>query len=152
MLIPCLVLISTAAALSASDAGSAGELRFEARFGRRLPTETVEGRMFFVLARTKQPEPRLLLGRTGADAPQALALDVDRPSPGASVVLDEGSFSFPLTNPAAIPSGDYFVQALFDYNRDLRLPNAPGNLYSATKKIVIDPGKGQTIKLDLSEQ
>ena len=50
--------------------------------------------------RTNNPEPRLTLGRTGRDAPQALARDLNGFGPGAAR-LDEHSFSFPLTNLAA---------------------------------------------------
>ena len=51
-----------------------------------------------------------------------------------------------------LPAGDYFAQALFDSSADLRLPEAPGNLYSKPQKIHLDPAQGGDWKLELTEQ
>src|ERR1035441_6727529 len=60
--------------------------------------------------------------------------------------------STPTRRPSELAAGDYFVQALFDSNADLRLRNAPGNLYSKPKKIHFDPAQGGDWKLELTEQ
>src|SRR5262249_7659342 len=46
----------------------------------------------------------------------------------------------------------YYVQALFDSNIDLKSLNAPGNLYSKTTKLHLDPARGTTIKIELTEK
>ena len=103
-----------------------------------------------VLSPTNRPEPRSELGRTGRDAPLALARDLTQFGPGASALLDQQSYSFPLTNPGALPEGDYFVQALFAANTELRSPNAPGNLYSLAQRAHLDPARGGRVRLELT--
>jgi hypothetical protein len=108
--------------------------------------------MFVMLAGTNSPEPRLRLGRTGLDAPEALARDVATFAPGAVAVLDKTAFAFPTTNLAELPPGDYFAQALLDSNPDLRFIGAPGSLYSQPQPIHFDPAQGGTWKLELTKQ
>ena len=108
--------------------------------------------MFLILALTNNPEPRLTLGSTDLNAPETLARDVRAFVPGAVAVLDRTAFAFPTTNLAALPPGDYFAQALFDCNADLRSPQSPGNLYSRPQKIHFDPAQGGTWKLELTKQ
>ena len=72
--------------------------------------------------------------------------------PGAVAVLDQTAFAFPITNLSALPAGDYFAQALFDCNADLRFAEAPGNLYSKPQKIHFDPAQGGAWKLELTQQ
>lgn len=107
--------------------------------------------MFVLLCRTNEPEPRLVLGRTGRNQPQALARDVEWLTPRDAVVLDAHSFSFPLTNIGELPAGDYYAQALFDANTDLRTPKAPGNLYSPVVRIQLGPKSRKPIRLQLNQ-
>lgn len=111
-----------------------------------------DGRMFVVLSRTNNPEPRFQLGRSGVNAPQTLARDFKQLAPGATVTLDQGAFGFPLTNLLAMAPGEYFIQAMFECNADLRFRNAPGNLYSEVRKQKVDPARGGAIALALSKQ
>ena len=120
--------------------------------GKSLGTPAKDGRLFVILASTNNPDPRLTLGRSGLNAPQALARDLNAFAPGAVAVLDQAAFAFPLTNLAALPAGDYFAQALFDSDTDLRSPHAPGNLYSKPQKVHLDPAQGGVDKLELTEQ
>lgn len=131
---------------------SASPLRFEVTLAPGLLKNPQDGRLFVVVGNKDDPEPRLTLGRNGPDAPEALALHVKALAPGKSVVLDQAAFAYPLTNLAALPPGDYFVQALFDWNPDLRLADAPENLYSAVVKAHLDPKEGGVVKLELSKQ
>ena len=66
--------------------------------------------------------------------------------------VDQTAFAFPLTNVSALPPGDYFAQALFACNEDLRLLEAPGNCYSPPQKVRFDPARGGTWKLELTQQ
>ena len=103
-----------------------------------------DGRLFVILARTNSSEPWAMLGRTGLDAPLVLALDLKGFPPGAIAVVTASAFAFSITNLAEVPAGDYFTQALFDYNTDLRLAGAPGNLYSKPQQIHFGPAQGGT--------
>ncbi len=126
-------------------------LRFEVVRSESLTNAGPEGRLFVVLSHTNHPEPRLTLGRTGRNAPLALAREVSGFAPGDTVLLDEHSFGFPLTNPGALPAGDYFVQALFDVNAELRMAHAPGNLYSVPQQLHVGPGVGASARLELTQ-
>src|SRR5262252_7207428 len=58
--------------------------------GRTNPP--TDGRLFVILSRAPQPEPRLLLGQTGSDAPLALARDATAFAAGQTMVLDRTVF------------------------------------------------------------
>jgi S-formylglutathione hydrolase FrmB len=84
--------------------------------------------------------------------PPVLGADVDGFAPGVVGVVDAASEIFPIENLGKLPAGEYQVQAVFDWNPDLRLPSAPGNLYSKPRTVAIDPAKGGVVKLELTEQ
>jgi hypothetical protein len=143
-----LVLLLAASAVPAATSA----VRFEVSVKHRLIAKPQSGRLFVVLSHTNDPEPRLTLGRTGPDAPPALANDVKHLNAGSPILLDQTVFSYPVTNLADLPGGDYFAQALFDCNADLRSTKAPGNLYSATPRIHLPPTNNEPFKLELNQQ
>src|SRR5947209_6005898 len=116
------ILLSTATVFTSAAADSATGLRFEIFPPDSIPASATNGRLFVILARENSAQPRLALGRTGRDAPQSLAVDVPAMVGDKGIVLDNAAYSFPATNLSSIPAGEYFVQAVFDYNHDLRLP------------------------------
>jgi hypothetical protein len=127
-------------------------LRFEITMKQGLPVAPKAGRLFVILSRNNQTEPRLELGNTGPDRPTALARDLARFGPGSNAVVDAGAFIFPLNGLSALPTGDYFVQALFDCDTDLRSPEAPGNLFSTPRKVHLDSAQTDVVRLELSDQ
>jgi hypothetical protein len=127
-------------------------LRFEISVAQGLITGPQNGRLFVILSPTGQPEPRLTVGRTGLNASPTFARDVNDFAPGKLGVIDASAVAFPIENLAHLKPGDYFVQALFDSNVDLKSVNAPGNLYSAAQKVTLDPARGQTVKLELTQK
>jgi S-formylglutathione hydrolase FrmB len=146
------VLCVTPLAALLANSPNSGAWQFEVAIKQGLAASTNDGRLFVILARTNNPEPRLTLGQTGLDAPQVLARDLKGFALGAVAAVGAGAFAFPITNLAAVPVGDYVVQALFDSNPDLRLADAPGNIYSKPQKIHLDPAQGGNWKLELREQ
>jgi S-formylglutathione hydrolase FrmB len=146
------VIISSTIIVTTEAADSPARLSFEIFPPDQIPPGATNGRLFVILSRSSSIQPRLTLGRTGMQRPQALARDVAAFSPGQPVTVGAKDFSFPATNLSQIPPGEYFVQALFDYNPDLRFANAPENLYSKVQKAGIDPAKDIAIKLALTEQ
>jgi hypothetical protein len=143
--------VAPLSALAASSPHPASG-RFEVTIANGLSAPTRDGRLFVILARANNPEPRLTLGRTGLDAPEALARDLNAFAPGVLAVLDQTAFAFPITNLTALPAGDYFAQALFDCHADLRSPEAPENLCSKPQQIHFDPAQGGSWKLELTQQ
>lgn len=129
-------------------------LRFETTIAKGLVSAPQTGRLFIFLNRNGKDEPRLTFenGDIGFDAPPALAKDVMNFKAGETkAIIDDTSISYPIKNLAELPDGEYFVQALFDTNNDLRSLNAPGNLYSKAQKINLDTKNSGTIKLELSQ-
>jgi hypothetical protein len=149
-----LLLLFCVTALSPLAAGAPNPAPWRFEVSMRTPPDAPsrEGRLFVILARSNDPEPRQALGRTGLDAPEALARDPKAFAPGQSAILDQTAFAYPITNLTMLPAGDYFAQALFDCNPDLRFLGAPGNLYSQPQKIHFDPALGGSWKLDLTQQ
>lgn len=135
------------------------QLQFEVTLGKGVTPEAPSGRLFVVIGKRLAPEPRFTLGNTGLDTPPALAKDVPNFAPGHVQMLDRSNFCFPLENLASVKPGDYYIQAVFDTNRDLKSPNAPGNLYSEPRKVHLDPAlrvhaaelvDGKTVRLELT--
>jgi len=125
---------------------------FAVRLPEGPPGTPKDGRLFIILSRTNTPEPRLTLTRTGPNAPAVLARDLNGFAPGATAVLGQSAFAFPPATPSALGTGDYWVQALFDANADLRSPDAPGNLFSLPQKVHLDWTRAETVRLELTRQ
>ena len=117
------------------------------------------GRMFLILAHTDSVEPRLQVGRYGT---QFFGVDfVDLP-PDQAVHIDGTTLGYPINEMAAIPPGDYYVQAVLDRYTEFKRPDghtlwmhmdqwegqdwrrSPGNLYSKVQKITIGGTSGAT--------
>ena len=127
-------------------------LRFEVTCGKGLLVAPQNGRVLVVLSKSPYSEPRFGIGNVGNDSPPVLGKDADGFTTGSVSTLDAGSAIFPITSLERLPKGTYYVQAVFDYNRDLRLPNAPDNLVSEPVKVTLDPTVGGTVKLTLARK
>lgn len=127
-------------------------LRFEVTIAKQLISSPKSGRLFVVMSPKSQPEPRLSIGETGLDASPVFGRDVSNFAPGVVGIIDQTCAAFPVESLARLPAGDYSLQALFDSNIDLRSVNAPGNLYSPPRKVHLDPSRGETVKLELTEK
>ncbi len=129
-------------------------IRFEVSVPRGLPVAARDGRLLVVVARRGAGEPRAALRDAGnftAAAPPVLGRDADAFGPGSVAVVDGSAATFPVgQHLARLPAGEYVVQAVFHANRDLNLPDAPGNLYSDPVRADLDPARGGTLKLELS--
>src|SRR6266478_611288 len=137
---------------NAESASKTTSLRFEVTIARGLVAHPQKGRLFVILNQKVDPEPRLSLDKVGLDAPPILARDVDHFKAAATVaVIDGGSISYPIENLADLPTGDYYVQALFDSNFDQRSLNATGNLFSAVRKVHLDASRGGAVKIELTQ-
>jgi S-formylglutathione hydrolase FrmB len=138
-------------AFSAYGTERAKSQRFEITVAPGLLAKPTDGRLLVVLGKG-DGEPRQTISRTGLTTPPVLGADADGFGPGVVGVVDGTSEIFPIESLDKLPPGEYQVQAVFDWNPDLRLHNAPGNLYSKPRKVTIDPASGFSIKLELTEQ
>jgi enterochelin esterase-like enzyme len=126
-------------------------LRFEVTVATGLLERAQNGRLFVIVSK-RSGEPRLTIGRTGMDASPIFAKDVKEFSNASTAVIDDTAVAFPIANLSKLEAGEYFVQAVFDNNIDLKSVNAEGNLYSAVQKAPLDSQQGGTIKLTLTQK
>jgi len=124
--------------------------RFEVALAADVNPQWTSGRMLLVIGSADSKDPRRQIGQTGMDGAPILGCDVAELKRGSPVVLDEHSAIAPIASLAALPAGDYSVQAVFRCNPDLRLVVAPGNLSSEPVKVHLDPASAATIQLQLA--
>jgi hypothetical protein len=140
------------------------------RFEITLPAAykgPVTGRVFVIVSKEEDPEPRLQVGSWRSRA-ELLGRDVIQLQPGQTTVIDALTLGFPLKSVRELPAGDYYVQALLNvYTRFTRSDNriiwahkdqwegqqfnrSPGNLYSVAQQVHLDPISGYDVRLTLT--
>jgi hypothetical protein len=160
-----------AATLFASTAAYA-KLKIEVTIPSSTP---LHGHLILVVARQPEQgssapdaEPRFQLEESYESA-QGFGVDVDNFASGKPIVIDSKTVGYPLKDLAALPAGDYLVQAVFNVyeqfhladGRNLWLPpdkgegqhwnRKPGNPYNAPVKLHLDFNSNTPIKLTLDK-
>jgi hypothetical protein len=125
--------------------------------------------MFLLISNDSTAEPRFQIGE-GPATQMMFGVDVDGLKSGAPAYIDESVFGYPVKSTASIPAGWYWVQGVMHMyetfhradDHTVKLPmdrgegqhwnQAPGNLFSAPKKIWIDPARKDTIRIVLDRQ
>ena len=143
--------------------------RFEISFSKEVSAAPLDGHVMLLISTDAPPEPRFRLSFTVKTA-QAFGVDVDALAPGAPAVVDETTLGYPLDSLKDIPAGDYYVQGVFNIYETFHLANGhtvklppdkgegqhwqskPGNLYTKTEKVHLDPASDQVIRLPLTEK
>ncbi|MBD3414491.1 MAG: hypothetical protein GF421_08690 [Candidatus Aminicenantes bacterium] len=143
------------------------DLRFEITFPESVHPDSITGRVYVILAETKNREPRLQIHAYGVPF---FGKDIDCLSPGASAVIDQRDFGYPLESLSHLPHGDYYVQGFVnvytkfersdghvlwmhnDQWEGQRWNRSPGNLYSEVKKITIPPSRHNSIRLNCDQK
>jgi hypothetical protein len=154
-------------ALAAVD--QPARLRFQLSFPATVRREPADGRVFVIVTRKADPEPRLQFGKSGGQygSTPFFGENVDALGPGQQAVVDGRSDGYPLESLAKLPAGDYYVQGFLNVYTTFHradghivkmhmdqwegqdFPVSPGNLYSEPKKIHLDPSANETIRLIL---
>ena len=124
--------------------------------------EPVTGRVYVMIARTNEREPRLQIGRTGTPF---FGRDVEMLPPGRAAVLDQTDLGTPVASLKDIPPGDYFVQGFVNVYSEFKRADghivwmhddqwegqhwnvSPGNLYSAAAARAASTPATETVKL-----
>jgi S-formylglutathione hydrolase FrmB len=138
---------------AAAQPPAATGLRFEVTVAPGMLAKPTDGRLLFVLGKVgSEGEPRRSIGDTGLTALPLLGADVNGFAPGVVGVVDGLSEIFPIASLSKLPAGEYVAQAVFAWNPDLRLPDAPGNLYSDPHRVMLNPAEGGTVRIMLAHQ
>jgi hypothetical protein len=151
-----------------SIATVSGGFEFEVGFSPEVEAEAIDGRVILLLSTDDSDEPRFQ-SRPGVRAIQIFGVDVEGLSPGKDVVIDSSVFGYPIESLDALPPGVYNVQAVLHryetFSRSdghtVKLPmdrgegqqwnRAPGNLYSTPRKLTLDPGGVDSIRIELDQ-
>ncbi|MBI4419295.1 MAG: hypothetical protein HY560_00570, partial [Gemmatimonadetes bacterium] len=146
----------------ATPAQQRSGLRFEISFPNTVRAEPVTGRVYIMISRRNDPEPRLQIGRTGVPF---FGRDVERLAPGAAAVVDDTDLGSPVERLRDIPAGDYYVQGFVNIYSEFRRADgkvvwmhddqwegqqwnrSPGNLHSPVQPVRLDPARGYTVRL-----
>ena len=154
----CGILLAAMAASSCL----AAETRFEISYPSGVNKGPITGRVFIMISRTGDREPRLQISRVGVPF---FGRDIEKLAPGQSAVIDATDLGTPVESLSEIPSGTYSVQAFINVYSEFRRSDghvlwmhddqwegqrwnrSPGNLYSATRQVTLDPSKGYRIPL-----
>ncbi len=157
---------------SAAQAGTAGPTpaptRFEVSFPVSAHAQPITGRVLVFITRREQPEPRRQAGNWFQETPFCGA-DFSQLTPGAPAVIDAATLCYPLRSLRELPAGDYYVQALVNVYTEFHRADghtiwahmdqwegqqfniSPGNLYSAVRKVYLDPAAGYDVKLSTAQ-
>jgi hypothetical protein len=165
----CLGLIATGVVGRAPAAAATAE--FAVSFPAAQSSGPLDGRIILLLSTDMTREPRTHVAPNEPLAsPYIFGLNVDALSPAHSAVLDDSAFGWPAAHLSAVPSGDYFVQAVLNRyetfhladGRILKLPpdrgegqqwaSKPGNLYSTARRVHLDQAHPEKITLLLDQQ
>ena len=138
-------------------------LRFEITYPAAANAGPITGRVYVMLSRTNEREPRLQIGRLGVPF---FGRDVERVAPGQAAVVDGGDLGHPVWDMRDLPAGEYFVQGFVNVYSEFKRADghavwlhddqwegqrwnvSPGNLYSDVQKVTLDPAKGFVVRLE----
>lgn len=168
-----LSLVAMGVALIAVSSQPAATLaassKFEVSFPSALDQGPITGRVFVVISKSGQGEPRNQAGGYGQSVP-FFGIDVDALKSGQSVVVDASVLGYPLKNLNEIPAGDYYVQAVINVYTEVHRKDghtiwvhmdqwegqqwnrSPGNLLSDVQKVHLDPVAGFDVRLSCSKK
>ncbi len=154
---------------AAAPPAASTELRFAVSFPAERSKTPLDGRLLLLISTDGNAEPRFQISE-GPDTQLVFGIDVDGLAPGAEAVVDASAFGYPVRSLAALPPGEYYVQALLHryetfHRADghiVKLPMdrgegqlwnaAPGNLYSAPRRMTLDPAKSGTVRIALDRE
>ncbi len=164
-----LALVAVAAPRGCAPRGSLAALRVEVSFPAALRAAPADGRVLLVLSTRGGAEPRTQVVES-ADSQQVFGVDARRLAPGEKAVFDAATLGFPRASLAALPAGEYYVQAVLnlydtfhradgktvelhaDHGEGQRWSASPGNLISTPVKVELDPARQPVLAIALDHE
>jgi len=150
--------------LNKSIAQDNSGLTFELVFSPKVHSKAITGRVFVIISRNNDTEPRFQANTIGVPI---WGINVENLKPGEPSIIDNTLNGYPLDSIDDIPPGDYFIQGFIniystfhradgyivqlhqDEGEGQKWNISPGNLYSNVKKVHIDPRLKNTISITI---
>jgi S-formylglutathione hydrolase FrmB len=110
------------------------------------------GRLFVILSRHDNPEPRFGPGDADNNAEPFFGKDIKKWDGRKPMILSREAVGFPVLSLKDLPEGQWYAQALYKTNTLSSFLNAPGNTYGPPVEINVDASKRQAFVLTLSQQ
>src|SRR5436309_10451381 len=144
-------------------------LQFAISFPEASSKEQLDGRLLLLVSTDSSREPRFQISED-LTTQQVFGIDVEGLRPGQEAIVGATAFGYPVRNLAQVPRGEYTVQALLHryetFKRSdghtVKLPmdrgegqqwaSAPGNFYSASGKVRIDPSSDRPLHIALDKK
>ncbi len=126
-------------------------------FPASVSSQPVDGRVLFLLSNDDSAEPRMQIDDTPRTQ-MVFGVTVDGLKPGQPVAITDAASGYPVRTIGEVPPGDYTVQAVLNVYQTFHRADgktvklapdrgegqhwniAPGNFYSAPRKVHIGPG------------
>jgi hypothetical protein len=138
------------------------------RLGSAAAQQAVDGRLMLFFSKDAASEPRFQVSATSLSSAQVFGIDVDALTPGEERTFDAAVLGYPIESLRDLPAGEYTVQALLhkydtftlatghtvklpmDRGEGQQFASAPGNIFSAPRKVQWDGGKS-ALRLELDK-
>ena len=83
-------------------------------FTRDVSSTPVDGRVFLLISKDNEREPRFEIEEDETKSQQIFGVDVDNLAPETAVLVDGSVLGYPLRSLDEIPAGNYYAQALLN--------------------------------------
>ena len=168
-LAPIFLTLCIALPLAFTYAAEPAKVAFEISYTSSLDPGPITGRVFVMISKSNEREPRFQAGSYGGTVP-FWGLDVNQMKPGETAIIDSSALGFPLASLSDLPAGSYYVQALLSVYTQFHRKDghviwahmdrwegqhwavSPGNLVSDVQQVRLDPSAGFNVKLRLSRK
>jgi Putative esterase len=162
------LLLAGGVLAATSCARHAAPVRFTVTVPSSARADALTGRVFVVISRDSNPEPRLNMAARTMTTPY-FGVDVKNLAAGQLAMVDDTTTGYLVNTPRDIPAGDYYVQAVVNVYTEFHradghtlwahmdqwegqhLTRSPGNLYSPVTKVHLDPTSGFDVALQASQ-
>ena len=108
---------------AAAEQAAAG-LEIAVSFTEERSNQPLDGRLLLLISTNDEAEPRFQI-RASVGSMQVFGIDVEAMAPGEEVVFTADVFGYPTESLAALPPGDYFVQAMLHKYETFNLATGP---------------------------
>ncbi len=148
--------------IAAASVCMGADTHFDISYPKAANPGPITGRVYVMISRATDREPRLQVGRVGVPF---FGRDIEKLAPGQDAVIDATDLGSPVVSLSEIPAGEYQVQAFINVYSEFKRADghtvwmhddkwegqhwnrSPGNLFSTVQKIKLDAKQGYRIAL-----